>query len=55
MQKFSLNMQKNFEDYYITFSKSSRNQSFYEKLSSNKEGKNAQAAKFFSRQAKNFA
>ena len=55
MQKFSLNIQKIFEGYQINFSKSSRNQSLYEKMSLDKEGKNAQPAKTFSHHVKTFA
>ena len=54
MQKFSLTMQKFFEGYQINFSKSSRNQSLYEKMSLEKEGKNARATKNNSHHAKIF-
>ena len=47
-------MQKFFEGYLMNFSKSSRNLSLYEKMSLDKEGKNTQAAKFFSHHAKIF-
>jgi len=55
MKKFSLTLQNFFEGFLMNFLRSSRNQSLCEKMSLDKEGKNAKAPNIFSYYAKIFA